>query len=76
MGCQHRWIIEATQADEAEGQCYNCGEVRTFANLPPDEWRVAWGAPNERWAPIGEDGVPRRALEDGGFQIVRLGGAE
>jgi hypothetical protein len=32
MGCKHRWQIEQTSADEAEGQCYNCGEIRTFRN--------------------------------------------
>jgi hypothetical protein len=76
MGCQHHWIIEATTADEAEGQCYNCGEVRTFTNLPPDQWRSPWGPLDGRWAPLGEDGLPRRALGEGCYRIIRIGGAE
>jgi hypothetical protein len=35
MGCKHHWIIEQTAGAEAEGQCYNCGEIRTFINRLP-----------------------------------------
>ncbi len=76
MGCNHHWIIEASREPEVEGQCYNCGEIRTFVNVMPDECRDAWGLPNSRWAPIGEDGLPRHPLSEGSYRTINLGGAE
>lgn len=57
--CKHHWMIESTEADEAEGQCYNCGEVRTFRNQCPD---TVAPRPNSRWAGLGEGGLPRLQL--------------